>query len=147
MQHSSHSTSSFLTLNTKHTHTYKIWHVNMHIQPCMEYGNCTQFTTSVCSHLTTRECSKKERVPRVEHPTYVGSCGTHKYSRSVCLKLVRVASATTYMMCELQTKLTILRTLRSLRYVMDVGMQACIMCATTLWMVLILYTCSRLWYL
>ena len=58
----------------------------------------------------TRECSKE----------HIGSCAGHTQvytQRSVCLKLVRAASATTCMTSddELQTKKVVLKMLRSLQ--------------------------------
>ena len=59
--------------------------------------------------MITRECSK-EHIPRAELPVGVGSCSTHKYSRSVRHKVVRAASATTCVMTddELHTKMATL---------------------------------------
>ena len=45
----------------------------------------------------------------MELPAGVGSCSTHKYSTSVCLKLVRAASTTTFVTSDdkLQTKMAV----------------------------------------
>ena len=54
------------------------------------------------------ECSN-EHVPRMELPAGVGSCSTHQYSTSVCLKLVSAASTTTFVTSDdkLQTKMAV----------------------------------------
>ena len=99
---------------------HKIWHVNTyaynHAWSMATVHNLPEGITSVCSHLITRECIK-EHVPRTELTAGVGSCSTHKCSRSVRLKLLKAASAVTCVMRydNLQATMAILRMLRSLQ--------------------------------